>query len=99
MSMISARLAFAFTFVVAVLCLTLPAAHAQSVPYWTTTAWPSAFGSGFTAAQGSNTYSSLSGSSLSGSGLAGMGLAAAAFPRASICRTAGLSAASAAQPR
>jgi hypothetical protein len=75
MSMISARLAFAFTFVMAVLCLTLPAAHAQSVPYWTTTAWPSAFGSGFTAAQGSNTYSSLSGSSLSGSGLAGMGLA------------------------
>jgi len=71
MSMISARLAFAFTFVVAVLCLTPQASHAQSVPYWTTTAWPSAFGSGFTAAQGSNTYFALSGSSLLGGGLAG----------------------------
>ena len=75
MSMISARSAFAFTFVVAVLCLGPRAAHAQSVPYWTSTAWPSAFGSGFTAAQSSNTYFALSGSSLSGNSLAGIGLA------------------------
>ena len=72
MSMISARLAFAFTFVVAVLGLTPLAAHAQSVPYWTTTAWPSAFGSGFTAGPNSNTYFALSGNSLAGIGLAGL---------------------------
>ena len=55
----------------AALCLGPQVAHAQSVPYWTS-GWPSAFGSGFTAAPGSNTYTSLSGSGLSGIGLAGL---------------------------
>jgi len=58
----------------AALCLGGQAAHAQSVPYWTS-GWPSSFGSGFTAAPGSNTYFALSGNSLSGGSLAGIGLA------------------------
>jgi hypothetical protein len=67
MSMIPARLAFAFTFAVALLCFGGRAAHAQSVPYWTS-GWPSAFGSSFTAAPGSNSFTSLSGFDGGGAG-------------------------------
>ncbi|HSY55715.1 MAG TPA: hypothetical protein VK834_04645, partial [Bradyrhizobium sp.] len=63
------RLGFATS--LAALCLCGQAAHAQSVPYWTS-GWPSAFGSGFTAAQGSNSYFALSDSSLLGGSLAGL---------------------------
>jgi len=66
------RLGFATS--LAALCLGGQAAHAQSVPYWTS-GWPSAFGSGFTAAQGSNSYFALSDSSLLGASLAGGSLA------------------------
>ena len=68
MSMISGRLAFAFA--VAALGLGAPSAHAQAnlSPYWTA-GWPTAFGSNFTAAQGSNSFTSLS--ALDGSGAGG----------------------------
>jgi opacity protein-like surface antigen len=65
--------AFAFALTLAALCFGAPAAHAQSspVPYWTT-AWPTGFGSGFTAAQSSTTYTGLSGlMGLDGSGVTG----------------------------
>jgi opacity protein-like surface antigen len=59
--------ALAFVLAVAALC-NAPAAQAQNspVPYWTS-AWPSGFGSGFTAGPSATSYMSLSGlSALSG---------------------------------
>jgi hypothetical protein len=52
--------AFALT-TLAASCLVASMARAQSnpVPYWTT-AWPAGFATGFTAGQGSNSYTSLS---------------------------------------
>ncbi|MGZ5870697.1 MAG: outer membrane protein [Bradyrhizobium sp.] len=58
MFIVSARLGFVFA--LGVLCLDARAAHAQSVPYWTS-GWPSAFGSSPTADQSSNTYGSFPG--------------------------------------
>jgi hypothetical protein len=77
--MFTIRYRLGFATALAALCLAPQTAQAQSVPYWTS-GWPSAFGSGFTAAQNSNTYfalsdSSLLGASLAGSSLSGIGLA------------------------
>ncbi len=66
MSMFSARSGLVLA--VAVLCLDAGAAHAQSVPYWTS-AWPSAFGGSLTSGLGSNPYSAFSG--LDGSDIRG----------------------------
>jgi hypothetical protein len=60
--MISSKSTFAvFALTLAASCLDASMARAQSnpVPYWTT-AWPAGFATGFTASQGSNTYTSLS---------------------------------------
>lgn len=48
MFVVSRRLCFGSAVVVAVLGLGSPAAHAQSVPYWTTSAWPTGFGNNLT---------------------------------------------------
>jgi len=53
MFIVSARLGFVFA--LAVLCLDARAAHAQAVPYWTSS-WPSGFGGSLTANQSSNPY-------------------------------------------
>jgi hypothetical protein len=53
MSIVSARLGFVFA--LAVLCLDARAAHAQSVPYWTS------FGGSLSANQSSNPYDNFSG--------------------------------------
>jgi hypothetical protein len=57
MSVVSAK--FGLVFACAVLCLDATAAHAQSVPYWTS-AWPSAFGSSLNASP-YNAFSGLDG--------------------------------------
>ena len=60
--MISGKSGFAVVFTLVALGLGAPAARAQSnpVPYWTV-AWPSGFGSSFTAGQSAASYTSLSG--------------------------------------
>jgi opacity protein-like surface antigen len=65
MSIVTARLGFVVA--LAVLYLHARAAHAQSVPYWTS-GWPSAFGGSLTADQSSNPYSAFSGLDGGGSG-------------------------------
>ena len=60
MFVVSRRLCFASAFVVAVLCLGSEASHAQSVPYWTTSAWPTGFGNSLTSATNANAYGNFS---------------------------------------
>ncbi len=60
MFMVSRRLGCASAVVVAVLCLGSEAAHAQSVPYWTTSAWPSGFGNSLTSATNANAFGNFS---------------------------------------
>lgn len=58
--MVSRGSGFAFALVAAVLGLGSGAAHAQSVPYWTTSAWPSGFSNNFTSDQSANPYGNFS---------------------------------------
>jgi opacity protein-like surface antigen len=60
MFMVSRKLGCASAFVGAALCLGSGAAHAQSVPYWTTSAWTTGLGNSLTSATNANAFGNFS---------------------------------------